>query len=197
MSEITLHDIASVSAIWLVDKPFRWHLTSIFGKKTVNAFWGCMERTHGIAESQASTCWMRCVQKLSEIRRLSLIRFDREWGCPGGLKIELNLYLLPERSQGPPGVECGETRILRMVVCLFIDRRHKTSLLRAAEISWIYGQRIALEIRLLNTTHWDRFALMSCYSNGMEISSAEFLKLYKCISYVLNIACLLPTAQEM
>ena len=73
----------------------------------------------------------------------------------------------------------------------------KTSLLRAAEISWIYGQRIALEIRLLNSTHWDRFALMSCYSNGMEISSAEFLKLYKCISYVLNIACLLPTARQM
>ena len=70
MSEITLHDIALVSAIWLVDKPLRWHLTSIFGKRTVNAFWGCMERTHGIAESQASTCWMCSVQKLSEIRRL-------------------------------------------------------------------------------------------------------------------------------
>ena len=70
MSEITLHDIASVCAIWLVDEPMRWHLNSIFGERTVNAIWWCMERTHGIAESQASTCWMCCVQKLSEIRRL-------------------------------------------------------------------------------------------------------------------------------
>ena len=56
MSEISLHDIASVSAIRLVDKPLPCHLTSRFGKRTVNTFWGCMECTHGIAESQAITC---------------------------------------------------------------------------------------------------------------------------------------------
>ena len=38
MTEITLHNIASVFAIWLVDKPLHWHLTSIFGKRTVNVF---------------------------------------------------------------------------------------------------------------------------------------------------------------
>ena len=81
MSEITLHNIASVSAIWLVDKPLRWHLTSIFGKRTVNTFWGCMERTHGITGSQASTCWMCCVQKVSEIRRLSQILIKMRYRC--------------------------------------------------------------------------------------------------------------------
>ena len=75
MSEITLHNIASVSAIWLVDKPLRWHLNSIFGKRTVNAFWGCMERTHGITESQASTCWMCCVQKLKDVRNSTLLPY--------------------------------------------------------------------------------------------------------------------------
>ena len=63
MSEITLRDIAPVSAIWLVDKPLHWHLPFMF--------WG--EDSQHILGMYGTHPW-ECAERIVVLKNLSKIR---------------------------------------------------------------------------------------------------------------------------